>query len=106
MEAQEASGEDSAVRELVDGRARLRRVCRRMPSETTITVGSGIVALTAGEAWVMTLSLNGSGRALLERFHELPVRRTVTETVAGTQWTVSVQTVSFKSMTHGRMREH
>jgi hypothetical protein len=44
----------------------------------TVTVASGAQSINAGKQLKVTLKLNATGRALLKRFHKLPVHLTVT----------------------------
>ena len=66
-----------------------------------VGVGSATVALTAGNAQTVRISLNGQGRKLLASRHLLKVKLVVTEALGnGQSATVSAQTVTFKTHTH------
>jgi hypothetical protein len=66
-----------------------------------VGVGSATVALTAGNAQTVRVSLNGQGRKLLASRHVLKVKLVVTEALGnGQSATVSTQTVTFKAHSH------
>jgi len=66
-----------------------------------VGVGSATLALTAGHAQTVRISLNGQGRKLLASRHVLKVKLVVTEALGnGQSATVSAQTVTFKTHTH------
>jgi hypothetical protein len=75
-------------------------VAHRLRHEV-VGVGSAAVTLTAGDARVVRVSLNGQGRKLLASRHVLRVKLVVTEALGnGQSATVSTQTVTFKTHRH------
>jgi hypothetical protein len=61
----------------------------------TVTIGDASVTLSGGQSKTVSVSLNGTGRALLEREHKLHVKLTLTQTSAGKTVSVTGQTLSF-----------
>lgn len=82
------------VRSLVSRRHRVRRV--------TVTVGRKRFDV-AGGAWKFRVPLNRTGRRLLRRFHQVPVRLSVTVTAAGSgKLTLPTRHLTIRAARHRR----
>jgi hypothetical protein len=66
----------------------------------TVTIGHESVTLNGGQSKTVSVALNSTGRALLEREHKLHVKLVLTQTSAGKTVTVKGQTLSFTAPKH------
>ena len=66
----------------------------------TVTIGHESVTLNGGQSKTVSVALNSTGRALLEREHKLHVKLVLTQTSAGKTVTVKGQTLTFAAPKH------
>ncbi|MGA2165488.1 MAG: hypothetical protein ABSH36_13600 [Solirubrobacteraceae bacterium] len=61
----------------------------------TVTIGHASVTLSGGQSKTVSVTLNGTGQALLKREHKLHVKLILTQTSTGKTVSVQGQTLSF-----------
>ena len=76
-------------------------------TKKVVVVGSASVTLKAGETRTVLIALNGTGKGLLQKRHNLKVTLRITQTLAtGQVKGVSTQTLSFKAAKPHHKRHH
>jgi len=76
-------------------------------TKKVVVVGSASVTLKAGETRTVLIALNGTGKGLLRKRHNLKVTLRITQTLAtGQVKGVSTQTLSFKAAKPHHKRHH
>jgi hypothetical protein len=86
----------------VTARKKKKRLTKKV-----VVVGSASVTLKAGETRTVRIALNGTGKSLLKKRHNLRVTLRITQTLAtGQVKAVSTQTLSFKTAKPHHKRHH